>query len=279
MFTRNRAIFVSPALLAFGMAALTVYAQDQANPNQTQPVQTQPGPNQPGQTQPVQIQPGQTQPGQTQPVQVQPGQRQPYQVNMNPGLMEQGRLGRNGKQDVDLFLIPCLINANNGEVTLANIATQRAQSNDVKQFAQDMIKDHSAAAKQFEQLRANLNQQLHPQNPSNTPVAAALFEINQEIEQTCLNNAQRELEQLSGNDFDRAYVGKQIGMHSQLASVLSVLKNRVQSPEFKKAIEETSQVVDRHLEHAKKITKELQQQSGSSTTTREQQSGGNATTR
>ncbi len=169
-------------------------------------------------------------------------------------------MGRNGKQDVDLFLIPCLINANNGEVTLANIATQRAQSNEVKEFAQQMIKDHSAGAKQFEQLQANMNQQLRPQNPNNTPVAAALFEINQEIEQTCLNNAQRELEQQSGADFDRCYVGMQIGMHSHMASVLSVLKNRVTSPEFKKALEETSQVVDRHLEHAKKIAKELEQQ-------------------
>ena len=122
-----------------------------------------------------------------------------------------------------------------------------------------MIKDHSSA-KQFEQLQANLKQKLRPQNPNSTPVAAALFEINQEIEQTCLNDAQRELEQQSGTDFDRCYIGMQVGMHSHLASVLSVLKNRVTSPEFKKAIEETSQVVDRHLEHGKKIMKELEQQ-------------------
>ncbi len=186
---------------------------------------------------------------------------------MNPGVMEQGRMGRNGKQDVDLFLIPCLINANNGEVTLANIATQKAQSNDVKEFAQQMIKDHSAAAKEFEQLQANMKQQLRPQNPNNTPVAAALFEVNQEIEQTCLNNAQRELEQQSGANFDRCYIGMQVGMHSQLASVVSVLKNRVTSPEFKKAIEGTSQVVDRHLEQAKKIMKELEQQPAAATGT------------
>jgi putative membrane protein len=258
MFTRNRIIFASLALLAFGTAAVAAYAADQTNPNQ--PVQNQ--------AQPVQTQPNQIQPGQTQQGQMQTNRRQPYQVNMNPGVMEQGRMGRNGKQDVDLFLIPCLINANNGEVTLANIATQRAQSNDVKEFAQQMIKDHSAGAKQFEQLQANLKQQLRPQNPSNTPVAAALFEVNQEIEQTCLNNAQRELEQQSGADFDRCYIGMQVGMHSQLASVLSVLKNRVTSPEFKKAIEDASQVVDRHLEHAKKIMKEFEQQPQSSSTTR-----------
>ena len=267
MFARNRVIFMSLAMLAFGTTALAVYAQDQSNPNQQNPNPvlsgpTLPGKTQPGQTQqPVQAQPNQAQPGQAQSGQAQTTQRQPYQVNMNPGVLEQGRLGRNGKQDVDLFLIPCLINANNGEVTLANIATQRAQSNDVKEFAQQMIKDHSAGRRrEFEQLQANMKQQLRPQNPDNTPVAAALFEINQEIEQTCLNNAQRELEQQSGADFDRCYIGMQVAMHSHLASVLSVLKNRVTSPEFKKAIEGTSQVVDTHLEHAKKIMKELEQQ-------------------
>ena len=65
------------------------------------------------------FQPAQTQPGQAKPTQ------QAYRVNMNPGVLEQGRLGQNGKQDVDLFLIRCLINANNGEVTLANIAAQK----------------------------------------------------------------------------------------------------------------------------------------------------------
>jgi putative membrane protein len=252
MFKRNRIIFASLALLASGALPLAAFAQAQTNPNQ--PVLS--GPKQAGKTQPGQLQ----QAGQAQqPGQVQQNQRQPYQANM-PAINEQGRLGQNGKQDVDLFVIPCLINANNGEVTLANIATQKAQSNEVKEFAQQMIKDHSASAKQFEQLQANMKQQLRPQSPNNTPVAAALFEINQEIEQTCLNNAQRELEQMSGADFDRCYIFMQVGLHSQLASVLSVLKSRVTSPEFKKAIEETSQVVDQHLDHAKKIAKQLEQQ-------------------
>ena len=250
MFSKNGAIFVPLALLALGTAALI--AQDQANPNQTQPVQTQPN----------QIQSGQTQPGQ-----VEQNQRQPYQVN-RPAITEQGRIGQNGKQDVDLFMLPCLIDANNAEVTLANIAAQRAQSNDVKQFAQDMIKDHSAAAKQFEQLQANMKQQLRPQNPNFTPVAAALFEIRQEIDKQCLADAQRELEQLSGNDFDRCYTGMQVGAHMHLASELTVLKNHVTSPELKKGLEEASQTVAQHLDHAKKIMKQLEQQTASNAVNR-----------
>jgi putative membrane protein len=253
MFLRNRTFFVSLALLAIGAMTLAAYAQEQTNPGQ----QTQPNQILPGQTQPGQVQQGQVQQGQTQ-----PGQRQPYRANM-PAVTEQGRLGQNGKQDVDLFMIPCLIDANNGEVTLANIATQRAQSNDVKEFAQQMIKDHTAAAKSFEQLQANMKQQLRPQNPNFTPVAAALFEIRQEIDRQCLADAQRELEQLSGNDFDRCYVGMQVGAHMHLAAELTVLKNHVTSPELKKGLEDASQTVAQHLDHAKKIMKQLEQQTAS----------------
>lgn len=258
MSPRNRFVFAALAFLAVGAVVLAAYAADNERPNpnqpnQNQPIQNPPNTFQPGTTQPGTIQPGSTQPGTTQPV--------PYRVNRLPGTPGQGEVGilnQQGRQDVDLFLIPCLINANNGEVTLGNIATQKAQSSEVKDFAQQMVKDHTAALQQFQQLQTTLNQQLRPQNPGNTPVAAALFQVNQEIEQTCLASAQRELEQMSSGEFDRCYIGMQVGMHMQLTSVLSVFKNHVTSPDLKKAIDDASQVTAKHLELAKKIMKDLE---------------------
>lgn len=238
------------ASLSLG-AALVAYAADQNSP-------VQPSNGQPGQTQAGQTQPGQAQPGQTQPGQMQPGtnQRIPYQANRMP--TGAGQTAENGRrEDVDLFLIPCLIGANDGEVTLAKIAEQRAQSPEVKNFAQELIKDHSAAAKEFEQLQAKLTQQLRPENPNNTPVAATLFKINEEVQQTCLANAQRQLEQESGAEFDRWYTGMQVGMHEQLVGALSVFKNHATSPDFRKAVDELSQVATRHLDQAKNVEKGL----------------------
>jgi putative membrane protein len=280
MYAKNRFLVATLALLAVGAVALAAYAadNDQANPNQpnpNQPAAGQANPNQPATNPPSTYQPNQ--PGATQPGTTQPGtnQAQPYQVRRVPGAAGQteiGQLNQQGKQNVDLFLIPCLINGNNGEVTLGNLAVQRGQSQEVKDFAQQMVKDHTAAAQQFQQLQNTLNQQMRPQNPANTPVAAALFQINQEIEQTCLANAQRELEQKSGSEFDPCYIGMQIGMHMHATSVLSVLKNHVTSPDLKKAIEEASDVTSRHLEHAKKIAKDLERSSSNEReTTRESQ--------
>ena len=157
-----------------------------------------------------------------------------------------------------MFLIPCGINANEAEVTLGNIAVQRALSNEVKQFAGEMVKDHTAALNELRQLQGKLNQQLRPQSPDNTPTAGTMFKMNQEIEQACLATAQRDLEQMSGSDFDRAYIGMQVGMHSHLASALPIVKNYATSPELKKAIEDQLQVVARHLDQAKKLWKDLE---------------------
>jgi putative membrane protein len=237
MCLNSRIALAAVVSVALG-AALVAYAADQNQPNAGQPGAVQPSG---GQT-------GQTQPGANQPV--------PYQANRMP--LRQAQNAQNGqRQDVDLFLIPCLIRANDGEVTLGKIAEQRAQSNEVKEFAQRAIQDHTAGAKQLEQLKASLNGQLRPQSPDNTPVAATLFKINEEVEQNCLANAQRELEQQSGSDFDRCYMGMQVGMHAQLVSALSVFKNHATSPEFRKAIDDLSQIATRHLDDAKKIAKGL----------------------
>ncbi len=240
MSFKNRSILAALAAVTVGAAVLVAYAADNTPAN----------PNQPNSAQPNSAQPNGAQANANQAV--------PYRVNRLP--VGQAQSMPNGRQqDVDLFLIPCLINGNNGEVALGNIAEQRAQSSEVKGFAQQAIKDHTAAAKQFEQLQTTLRQHLRPQNPNNTPVAAALFQINQEVEQTCLANAQRELEQQSGREFDRCYIGMQVGMHEQLVSALSVFKNHATSPEFKKAIEDLSQVASHHLDDAKKIWKDLEQ--------------------
>ncbi len=164
------------------------------------------------------------------------------------------------RENVDLFMIPCAINANNAEVTLGNIAIQRAQSPEVKQFAEEAVKDHTAWAKRFEQLKNSMTQNLHPQNPSNTPTAATLFELHQQIDQACLADAERDLQQQSGRDFDLCYMGSQIGMHQHAAAAVSVLKNFATSPDLKKDLDEFAQVVSQHLDHAKKIEKGLMQQ-------------------
>ncbi len=50
------------------------------------------------------------------------------------------------------FVINCLLNKNQGEVALSRIAQQQSQNEQVKEFAEMMIKDHSQMVSKLEQL-------------------------------------------------------------------------------------------------------------------------------
>lgn len=60
--------------------------------------------------------------------------------------------GAHGQQVSDQEIAQCLIIDNNGEVTMAEFAQQKAQNPQVKQFAQMLVKDHGAFIQKLEQF-------------------------------------------------------------------------------------------------------------------------------
>lgn len=55
-------------------------------------------------------------------------------------------------QEVEQFFANCLLKQNQGEVELSELALQHAQNPEVKQFAQQMIKDHRQMIQQLQQV-------------------------------------------------------------------------------------------------------------------------------
>jgi predicted outer membrane protein len=95
-----------------------------------------------------------------------------------------------------------------------------------------------------------------------------LIEINEEIGQRCLATAQRELEQKEGTDFDRCYVGMQVGAHLKMVDELSVFKNHA-SPNLQAIISQGLETSTQHLAHAKKLHQQIEKSSGAATARRE----------
>src|SRR5499426_2856403 len=81
------------------------------------------------------------------------------------------------------------------EVQLGNLATQKASSNDVKQFGERMATDHGQLGQKLQQLASNLNVTL-PQDlkPEQQAVVSRL-------------------ENLSGKAFDREYMKQMVNDH------------------------------------------------------------------
>jgi predicted outer membrane protein len=89
-----------------------------------------------------------------------------------------------------------------------------------------------------------------------TATVGALMQIKDELAQRCLASAQRELEQKSGEEFDKCYIGMQIAAHMKMADTLAVFQRHA-SGELKETLGECEQTTKEHLAKAKEIIKSL----------------------
>jgi len=93
------------------------------------------------------------QPGQPDrpPTQPRPGAGTTSQPTMNQGMPQQTTM-RGENSEVDQYFAACLTNKNQGEVEIGKFAAERAQNQQVKQFAQMMVSDHQAMLPKLQQL-------------------------------------------------------------------------------------------------------------------------------
>jgi len=219
---------------------------------------------------------------------------------------------------VDHFLANCLLGQNKAEVELSQIALQRSENAEVKQFAQKMITDHQKMIDQLQPLAmmqgganrgassilggnsesqgrsetttgrttdttaipgsAGASQTIPPTAtsaavpPASTTIettasattAAAggvspfhqLMQIERQINERCLQMAKDELQQKSGAEFDKCYVGNAIGMHAHALAELEVIGKQTQGT-LAQVAQQAQPTVKQHFDHAKQLMKQL----------------------
>ena len=184
---------------------------------------------------------------------------------------------------------------NQGEVALAEIAEQQASDKDVKKFAQQMLDEHTEFLQKLQrltgvgrgeprqgqpgqgqqgqarpegQVRQGQAPQRQPQQGQFQPgqiqpqrgrpqQGLDLVMLKHQLGEQCRQSASRELQRKDGSEFDKCYMGMQIGMHMQMLDTLKVM-SRYASQELDQLIEEGEKTTESHLEHAKKIMASLE---------------------
>ncbi len=204
---------------------------------------------------------------------------------------------------VDHFLANCLLGKNKAEVELSEIAVQKSENAEVKQFAQKMIQDHKKMIEQLQPLAAMqgsarrstpsltsdtialpgssaAGQTIAPSgtsaavppvdatteitaSPNATTTAAVggsavheLMQIDRQINERCLQMARDELQQKSGVEFDKCYVGNAIGAHAHALAALEVIGKQRQG-QLGQVAQQAQPTVQHHLDHAKQLMKQL----------------------
>lgn len=184
--------------------------------------------------------------------------------------------------NADQMIARCMIFGNHAEVELGKLAVQHAQSQQTKEFAQQMVNDHSKALTALSKIAPNTAQVVaedgapalpadikplpaqggafappQPGESTEGRVTAAprgfnFMEIQQRLAEQCLNSTKLALLEHRGAEFDAAYVGTMIVKHQEMLDHQSVLRDYA-SPELRKMIEEQMDTTQTHLEHAKQL--------------------------
>lgn len=150
------------------------------------------------------------------------------------------------KKPNDAEISKILDETNKGEIELAKLAKSKSKNEEVKKFADHMIKEHTTNNKNSMQLAQKLAIKPESNEKSN--------EMKQEGEKKLT-----ELKSLQGKEFDKAYMDSQVNMHSKVLSDLdNQLLTSAKNPELKAMLEKTRTAVSQHLDQAKKIQSTLQ---------------------
>jgi predicted outer membrane protein len=189
------------------------------------------------------------------------------------------------QQDVQRYIVGCLLAKNQAEVEMGKFAQQQSQSPEVKEFAQMLVQDHGKLIQKIQQVaradaadgqptaqpgdrtRPAAGREAAGQNAveldatnraaGNNSAVDQLIALEQQIVERSTQSAKEDLQQKQGAEFDKCYVGSQIVGHAHMLSALEVLQQ--QGPEAVQQLAQEAQPgVKKHLEHAKQLMKQLE---------------------
>jgi len=131
--------------------------------------------------------------------------------------------------------------ANDADIKNGEQAKSKARSQRVKDFADRMIQDHTAAKNEANHLAETLS------------LSAQDNETSRSIAST--NDAMRDsLGKLAGADYDKAYVDNEVAVHEQVLDALDhTLIPNAQNAELKTLLERVRPTIQSHLDHAKQL--------------------------
>jgi len=141
--------------------------------------------------------------------------------------MDQASMAPDTTQLTDAQIAAVLMESDSAEIKPSQIALQRAENAQLRQFAQRMVGDHGMLE---DSLRSML--QMSRLTPAPSPLS---MQVQAESARTV-----RELEGLSGSAFDQAYASAMLRSHeAALATIDRRLLPNVQNPQLRAALNQT----------------------------------------
>ena len=150
----------------------------------------------------------------------------------------------------DAQIASIVVTANQVDIDAGRLGESKAHAKDVKAFAEQMVKDHTAVNKSAVDLAQKLKV-----TPEESDTSKSLKKGGDE------NIAN--LKKLQGAEFDRAYVDHEVAYHQAVIDALDkTLIPNAKNAELKALLEKSRPAFLAHLEHAKHIQASLGKKAG-----------------
>ena len=140
-----------------------------------------------------------------------------------------------GLQGRDLKYFNDMAQANLAEVEAGKLAQGKAQSEEVKKYAQHMVEDHGKMLEEQQQMAKTKNVQV-PQQPKKDS-----------------QSAMKKLEGMSGEKFDQAFMDQMVKDHEKSLKLAQDAAKNAKDPEVKQAAEKATPKIQEHLKMARQI--------------------------
>ena len=144
----------------------------------------------------------------------------------------------------DKKFVHSALEGGNAEVKLGQLAAQKGSSEDVKQFGQKMIDDHTKLGDQMKQIA----QQQGINVPDGVPAKDKALEAK--------------LNSLSGDAFDKAYIKAMVQDHKKDLSDFKKEASSGNDTSIKEAASQGAQVINEHLQMAQQMAQKHNIQMG-----------------
>lgn len=142
--------------------------------------------------------------------------------------------GSLAKQDQQYFRD--MAHANLAEVETGKLAQQQASNEQVKEYAEHMVKDHGQMMQEQEQMASAKGLQM-PKQPKKEHQAAL-----------------KKLQNAKGEQFDRAYMSQMVKDHEKTLKLVREASKNAKDPELKAMAQKATPDIEKHLQMAKRLS-------------------------
>lgn len=145
----------------------------------------------------------------------------------------------------DAVIAHVAVTANQLDVIAAEQALEKTSHPEVRSFAETMIRDHQGVIAQAAALAERLGV-----TPRDNPTSRSLA--------SDAESARERLGQLTGAEFDRAYMDQEVAYHEAvITAVGETLVPATNNGELRALLESVLPALEAHLEHARQVRAEL----------------------